>query len=87
MSRINYPTPHIHTEIEPFTSCVINLVQYTYILIINFVLKKLLKGREQGHFSTINRNIENLAVFSEKTDVPNLQNQSMVAISVMKLSP
>ena len=23
-----FPTPHIHTEIEPFTSCVISLVQY-----------------------------------------------------------
>ena len=29
----------------------------------------------------------NIAVFSEKTDVPHLQNQSMVAISVMKLWP
>ena len=27
----------------------------------------------------------NIAVFSEKTDVPHLPNQSMVAISVMKL--
>ena len=30
---------------------------------------------------------QNIAVFSEKTDVPHLQNQSMVAISVMKLQP
>ena len=29
--------------------------------------------------------IKNIAVFSEKTDVPHLPNQSMVAISVMKL--
>ena len=29
----------------------------------------------------------NIAVFSEKTDVPHLPNQSMVAISVMKLWP
>ena len=29
----------------------------------------------------------NIAVFSEKTDVPNLPNRSMVAISVMKLWP
>ena len=30
---------------------------------------------------------ENIAVFSEKTDVPHLQNQSMEAISIMKLWP
>ena len=30
---------------------------------------------------------ENIAVFSEKSDVPHLPNQSMVAISVMKLWP
>ena len=30
---------------------------------------------------------ETIAVFSEKTDVPHLPNQSMVAISVMKLWP
>ena len=29
--------------------------------------------------------IRNIAVFSEKTNVPHLPNQSMVAISVMKL--
>ena len=29
----------------------------------------------------------NIAVFSEKTDVPHLPNQSMVVISVMKLWP
>ena len=33
------------------------------------------------------KNIINIAVFSEKTDVPHLPNQSMVAISVMKLWP
>ena len=31
--------------------------------------------------------ITNVAVFSEKTDFPHLPNQSMVAISVMKLWP
>ena len=31
--------------------------------------------------------MRNIAVFSEKTDVPHLPNQSMVAISVMKLWP
>ena len=31
--------------------------------------------------------MKNIAVFSEKTDVPHLPNQSMVAISVMKLWP
>ena len=31
MSQIGCPTPHIHTEIEPFTSCVITLVQYSTI--------------------------------------------------------
>ena len=33
ISQIDCPTPHIHTEIEPFTSCGISLVQYniTYI--------------------------------------------------------
>ena len=30
---------------------------------------------------------QNIAVFSEKTAVPHLINQSMVAISVMKLWP
>ena len=28
ISQIYCPTPHIHTEFEPFTSCVITLVQY-----------------------------------------------------------
>ena len=27
MSQIDCPTPHIHTEIELFTSCVITLIQ------------------------------------------------------------
>ena len=31
--------------------------------------------------------IKNIAVFSEKTAVPHLPNQSMVAISVLKLWP
>ena len=39
----------------------------------------LLKQRE--------KELENIAVFSEKTDVPHLPNQSIVAISVMKLRP
>ena len=33
------------------------------------------------------KSLKNIAVFSEKTDVPHLQNQSMAAISVMKLWP
>ena len=28
VSQIDCPTSHIHTEIEPYTSCVISLVQY-----------------------------------------------------------
>ena len=56
-------------------------VQYTFIpcnisTIISPVSLKLLK-----------KTVTNIAVFSEKTDVPHLPNQSMVAISVMKLWP
>ena len=38
----------------------------------------------QASDCVINYLNKNIAVFSEKTDVPHLPNQSMVAISVMK---
>ena len=31
MSQVDGPTPLIRTEIEPFTSCVISLVQYVIV--------------------------------------------------------
>ena len=34
LSQIDCPTPHIHTEFEPFTSCVISLVQYICCLLL-----------------------------------------------------
>ena len=48
-------------------------------------IKNLFNQRSHSEAAPVLRS--NIAVFSEKTDVPHLPNQSMVAISVMKLWP
>ena len=54
---------------------------------VHFMVK-ICKIKNKYVLTKIHTNLcQNIAVFSEKTDVPHLPNQSMVAISVMKLWP